>query len=47
MSNSEEFNKLFSSRKETEKLRGEKEELMVLKDGKDGEVKSISKNTEK
>ena len=25
----------------------EKEELMVLKDGKDGEVKSISKNTEK
>ena len=29
MSNSEEFNKLFSSRKETEKLRGEKEELIT------------------
>ena len=30
MSNSEEFNKLFSSRKETEKLRGEKEELITV-----------------
>lgn len=33
--------------KEGKVERRRKEELMVLKDGKDGEVKSISKNTEK